>query len=218
MKFKLGIKIWKNKPKAVLFDMDGVLIDSVKLWQKSLNITLKKFGSKTISKKDFVEKYWGESVSEIIGSLKYELNNPKLNEEAVEFCKKQFSELGKKSRLFPGARNSLAIVKKKFRTALVTNTARHDVFEILKRLEIEKYFDVVISIDDVKKGKPDPEPVKRACKVLRTSPKKAVLIGDTLSDLKSGRGAGCKVIGVRIDADERIDKISDLAKKLGLKD
>lgn len=217
MKLKLGIKLRKGKPRAVLFDMDGVLIDSASLWQKSFKNTIKKFGSGNLTKKDFMKKYWGKSVDDAIFSLSGEFRNQKLNEDAAIFCKKQFSELSKKSRLFPGTKQTLAIVKKKFKTGLVTNTPRHDVFQILKRLGIEKYFDVVISIDDVKKGKPDPEPVKKACKVLRTVPKKSIFIGDTNSDLEAGRGAGCKVIGFRIDADERIEKISELAKKLGLK-
>ncbi|OYT58509.1 hypothetical protein B6U70_00405 [Euryarchaeota archaeon ex4484_162] len=65
---------------------------------------------------------------------------------------------------------------------------------------------------NVKNGKPDPEIVLKACKDLNVNPSKVVLVGDTLSDIKAGREAGCTVVGVKVDGDFTIKDISELTK------
>lgn len=200
-----------NKIKSLLFDMDGVIVDSENAWLKAFNETLKNFGSPPVSEKEYMEKYsrFG-SVSVIIGKMSEDLKNPSLDDKAAEYCHSKFSDFALETRLFPGAKEAIENAKKRFRTGMVTNTKKFDVFRMLKNLEIEKYFDVVVTVDDVSKGKPNPEIILKACSVLGTKPENTALVGDSFSDIEAGKSAGCFVIGVGIDADARINSVSEL--------
>lgn len=200
-----------RKIKSLLFDMDGVLVDSENAWLRAFNETLKNFGSQPVSEKEYLEKYsrFG-SVPVIIGKMSEDLKNPLLDGKAVEYCHSRFSDFALETRLFPGAKEALEIARKSFRTGMVTNTKKFDVFRMMKALEIEKYFDVVVTVDDVSKGKPDPEIILKACSVLGTEPENTALVGDSVSDLEAGKSAGCLVIGVGMEADARISSVSEL--------
>ena len=210
-----GFVLGGTKIKSLLLDMDGVIVDSEKAWLRAFNDTLKNFGSAPISEKTYLEKYskYG-SVPIIISMLRKDYCNQRLDEKAVEYCNSRFSDMVADVRLFPGAKETVGNCRKRFRMALVTNTKKLDVFRILKNLDIEKYFDVIVTSDDVKKGKPDPELILKACKVLRTKPKNAALVGDSLSDMEAGKAAGCFFIGVGISGDMRIGSIAELDHEL----
>ena len=62
------------------------------------------------------------------------------------------------------------------------------------------------------KAKPDPEIVIKACTVLDVEPDNTVLVGDTDSDVKAGKAAGCIVVGINVDADYTIKNLSELIK------
>jgi len=81
---------------------------------------------------------------------------------------------------------------------------------IQKNLGIDRYFDAIVTVDDVSRGKPSPEIVLKACDFLKVNPKDVLLIGDTDSDVKAGKTAGCTVVGVKIDADYTINSLSEL--------
>jgi len=66
----------------------------------------------------------------------------------------------------------------------------------MKRLSIAHFFDVVVTADDVARGKPYPDPIQLALKLLSTAPDEAVVIGDMPTDIESGRGAGTKTVGL----------------------
>ena len=71
-----------------------------------------------------------------------------------------------------------------------------------------------VSPVDVKMSKPNPEIVIKSCKLLNLKPKEVILVGDTKSDVEAGRAAGCKVIGINVDADYTVKNISELTKLL----
>ncbi|MBC7110413.1 MAG: HAD-IA family hydrolase, partial [Archaeoglobi archaeon] len=79
----------------------------------------------------------------------------------------------------------------------------------------EKFFDVIVTGDEVKAGKPHPEIILRACELLGVSPKEVVLVGDTQSDVIAGKSAGCRaVIGVGTEADFKISSLKELLEIL----
>jgi HAD superfamily hydrolase (TIGR01509 family) len=67
-----------------------------------------------------------------------------------------------------------------------------------------------LTSNDVKRSKPDPEIVIKSCKLLKLKPEEVILVGDTNSDVKAGRAAGCRVIGINVEADYRIKDISEI--------
>ena len=194
----------KLKPRAILFDMDGVLIDSLESWLSSLNAALKYLDYKEITREEFVKKYWGHDLYD-------NLERMGLSREIGVFCNDVYSNHLDSVRIYPDTKNTLMRLGG-YKKGIITNTPKVCAYEIMKQFDLEKFFDVVITSDDVNKAKPDPEIVLKACEFLDVEPKDVVLVGDTNSDVRAGRAAGCTVIGVNIGADYTVKDISELAR------
>ncbi len=78
--------------------------------------------------------------------------------------------------------------------AVVTNAPRAVVTEILRRLHLDAFFKVVVCIDDVANGKPDPEPYRTALLRLGVDPSRAIAVEDTLTGRRSAEAAGLRVV------------------------
>jgi HAD superfamily hydrolase (TIGR01509 family) len=192
----------KIKPDAILFDLDGVLIDSVDAWLTSLNITLTQFKHKIITRDDFIDNYWGHD-------LHNTLNLIGVDQRAVAICNSLYKKNLNEVKLYPNVKSTLQKLNN-YKKGLITNTPKDQTNIILKKFDLNKYFDVVITSDDVIYAKPDPEIVLKACKILHVEPKSVIIIGDTKSDIEAGKAAGCKIIGMNIKTDYNIRKISEL--------
>lgn len=196
------IPVETMKPKAILFDLDGVLIDSLDAWWHALNDALRHFNMKEMTKEEFVSKYWGYD-------LYTNIKRANLPFEIGISCSRFYLRHLDKVKLHPSAPKILNGFKK-IKKGLVTNTPRDCTEEVLRRFDLSGYFDVIITGDDVSKGKPDPEIIFKACNHLNVNPREVVLVGDTESDVKAGRMAGCYVIGVNVNGDMTIKDISEL--------
>lgn len=194
--------------KAALFDMDGVLIDSFEAWFFLFNKTLEHFGSKKLTKEEFNKGCWGVS-SNIIGP-KYFPNIP--TKDIIEYYFKHFSEFRDKTKVLPGVENVLKELKKKgIKTAVITNTPHKQTEAIIKAVGLFRYFDIIVSFDDVKNGKPEPDMLFKACEELDVSADEAIFVGDTMPDIEAGKKAKIFTLGFKISAgNKRIDDIKEL--------
>jgi len=192
----------KLEPSAILFDMDGVLVDTLDAWWLSLNISLKAFNYVTISKEEFIEKYWGHDLYDNLKTMNIPL-------EVGTYCNNVYGEHIDMIKIYPETKDTLQKFSK-YKKSIITNTPKNCTVQILKRFDIEKYFEFILTSDDVTMAKPDPEIVLKSCKMLNANPTEVVLVGDTESDVKAGKAAGCKVIGINVDADYTISNLSEL--------
>jgi len=190
--------------KAVLFDLDGVLIDTLDCWFQAINDTFRKYGRREISRDEFLREVWGYTYDRALGYL---------GEEALAYCRARLTENLWRAKLIPGAREVLEFCKNRVRLGLVTNTPRENTLKELEMFGLE-YFDVVITADDAVNRKPSPDMVLRACEMLGVPPEKALMVGDTESDVRAGRSAGCRVIGINVDADWKIRDMYELRRLL----
>lgn len=194
----------KHNFKAILFDLDGVLIDSSDAWWYAVNATLEKFGREKITKKEFLNTYWGPPLRESFKKIG-------LGEDAVEDCNKEYYNFIEKIRLFPQVKNQvLSALKKKFKLALVTNTPRKNTLSALDKFSLTAYFDVIVGGDEIKRGKPEPDMMLKACRLLGIKPENTLLVGDTKSDVIAGKKAGVFVIGLKVQGGDR--KIENLGE------
>ena len=191
------------KPEAILFDMDGVLVDSLDSWWASLNESLTKYGQAEITREEFINKYWGHD-------LQYNLEKMGLSYEILTFCNIAYSNHVSGVKIYPDAIPTLEKLKH-YKKAIITNTPEDCTKQIVNNLGIDKYFKAIVTVDDVARGKPSPEIVLKACNLLKVNPEDVVLVGDTDSDVKAGKVAGCTVVGVKIDADYTINTLSELS-------
>jgi len=206
--FSLLMDVKKNlkklQPDAILFDMDGVLVDSLDAWWKSLNQALKKFGYNEISRDEFIREYWGHDLFDNIKKMNISMDVGKL-------CNKLYKMNVDDVKIYPGVKTVLQRLEK-YKKSIITNTPKDSAVEILRRLDIKKYFEFVLTSDDVSIAKPSPEIILKSCEILGVKVEDVILVGDTISDVKAGRSAGCRVVGINVDADYTITSVSELTK------
>jgi phosphoglycolate phosphatase len=198
----------KNSIEAILFDLDGVIINSFESWYQAFNAMLRQFGKVEMSREEFKRRCWGPDLGHNLTALD-------LDDKAAAYCLHQQMGFIPRINLFPGVKEVLngAKEKYKYKVGLVTNTPKENTYRILEHFSILMYFDTVVTGDDVKKGKPDPEIVITACERLNVNPKNTILVGDTKSDYLAGKSAGCTVIimgiGWGVNGDARIESFHD---------
>jgi beta-phosphoglucomutase len=201
------------KPTAVIFDMDGVITDTMgfhyKAWKKALNA----YGIKA----GYCDIYLREGQKGLDTALEM-MQEQKINplpDKAQEILKLKEDIFKKIShpRLMKGAAELLTDLKKEgYKMALVTGTARREVGHILPP-DLLKLFDYTLTGDEVKAGKPDPEPYVKALEVLKLAPQEAVVIENAPFGIASAKGAGIYCIAVCTYLEEKHLKEADLILK-----
>jgi len=200
------------KFKAVLFDMDGVLTDSFESCFRGFNFALEHFKKRAISREEYIKNCWGTPVNT---DLEMYLGKDARISFASEFYHTNYTRFIEHTTIFPGVVEILNYLKEGgFKTAVVTNTHRKLTLKILEKFNLINYFDAVFGGDDVSEGKPAPEIVLKACEELGVLPKDAVMVGDTDSDMKAGRIAGCFTIGAGVKGDVKVVNLIELKKYL----
>lgn len=192
----------KIKPSAILFDMDGVLVNSFEAWWKSLNITLKKFNYKEVTRQEFTKIYWGHGLRDNVKKMGFD-------PEVGQYCNVIYGKHIDDITIYKDTKYTLQRLNN-YQKVLITNTPTDLAKKILKKFDINLFFKHIITSDDVINEKPDPEIVLVACKKLNVNPNNVVLVGDTESDIKAGKAAGCTVIGFKIDGDYKIESLIEL--------
>lgn len=187
--------------KAVIFDMDGVLIDSEPIW-KIVNFQV--YGEFDIFMND-------EIYQTVIGKTEDEVFKPFLKEKG--YSGKELEDLNKKAiqkrrelfiknaaskiKLFPKAREKIIKLNKNgYKLAIATSSFKELLDLIVDKFKIRKYFDVLYSAEDVVNGKPNPEIYIKTMNKLGVTPKETVIIEDSISGLKAAKSSGAFCIAV----------------------
>lgn len=192
----------KFHPKALLFDMDGVLVNSLDSWWKALNVALKAYNHPALTRNDFITRFWGHDLYDNLRMLG-------LPKEIGLFCNRIYGNYLTDTTLYPETRPTLQYLHA-YPKAVITNSPRSCVEQILHNFKLTPFFQTVVTSDDVTNGKPDPELVYSACSRLHVSTPDVILIGDTINDVLAGHAAGCPVIGLHIKADATIHSLTEL--------
>lgn len=182
--------------KAVLFDMDGIIIDSDSLHDQSKRGAVEFCGIRIEESEWQVLRHY--TSSQIYQQIAGKYPDIKISEKEFVDCKSRiFLEIApEKMESIPGALEFVQYLKNRgIKTALVT-ASRLDTYGIASdKFNLGAYFDVVITREDVGKSKPDPEAYLKAAQLLKVSPKDCVVFEDAVPGVQSGKSAGCKVIG-----------------------
>ena len=120
--------------------------------------------------------------------------------------------------LFRSNKQSIKTLKKlknqNIRIGLITNSTRFITTVILHNFKLKKYFSAIITLEDVKRRKPAPDMILKACRILKIKPKNTILVGDTKNDMIAGRRAGCITVGYKIKGDYKISKLNSITRFL----
>lgn len=182
---------------AVIFDMDGVIVDNISYHLKAWKEFCNKY-SINLSDDEFNKNISGKSNKDILKYIfKKELNPDEIKKYADEKETMYRKLYSKHIEPRTGLINFLKMLKQNnIKTAIATSAPKINLDFILKSIEIEEYFDILVYEDMVSKGKPDPEIYLKAANLLGIEPKQCIVIEDALSGIKSGLNAGMKVIGM----------------------
>lgn len=186
--------ISKNKYKAIVFDMDGVIINSKEhveaFWLKKLNEN-----GIHIAEEEREERFHGRPARPTVNDLFAELSE-KTREAIIEECAKYDTSV-ESYPMIPGVDD---IIKKcvdaGIRIGLVTSALPGKVDRMLDGLSVDNPFEVTVTANLVEKGKPDPECYLLASDMMGIDTENIIVFEDSLSGVKAGSGAGATVIGV----------------------
>lgn len=181
---------------AFLFDMDGVIIDSNPFHKIALKQFCKKYGQE-LNEEQLKEKIYGRTNTDWITNVFGKLEHEQLRAYADE-KEALFRELYKNDIMpVEGLKRFLQLMEEQqVPRAIATSAPRANVDFTLEKTGLGGYFATILDESFVDKGKPDPEIYLKTARALNFDPKNCIVIEDSLSGVKAGKAAGCKVIGI----------------------
>lgn len=192
--------------KAVVFDMDGVLIDSEPINCEVNRLTFEEIGV-NISKKEFIEEWIikGTGTREAI-----KRHNIQATYEDLQKIKKKIylNFYRNKIKLKPYAKEILIKLKKKYKLALASQGHKYNVLTVMKKFGFNRFFHVVLGKQDVNKNKPDPEMFLKAAEKLKVKPEECLVIEDSEKGIIAAKNARMKCIAIPDDWTKKYNDFS----------
>ncbi len=190
--------------KAVIFDMDGVIIDSHPVHREAWRVFLNTIGRPVSDAQlDFVLD--GRKRREILTYFLGELSEDEIRQYGElkdRFYREQLLQI----TLIPGFVQMLSSLRKAgIATAVATSASESRALHVFEQLQLGGSFDVVITGNDVEFGKPDPSIYALTCQRLKTGPGTSIAFEDAVSGVKAARAAGLSCVGVA--SHEKSDKL-----------
>lgn len=179
-----------NKYKAVIFDMDGTVLDTKQDIAHAANHTLISLGGKPLSNEE-IYKCVGYGIrSLVMQSLPSQ--NPEAVQKGIQFFADYYEEhCTDETAFYPGARELVVELRsRKIKCAVLTNKPHVYADLILKRLGAEDLFDFVLGAEHGYPLKPDPRTTNQVLQALQVFPENALIVGDTSVDLHAGKNVG----------------------------
>lgn len=179
--------------KAILNDMDGLLVNSEQLYLEANKEYFKQFGIEFTA--DMHARGTGRRFDQWMPTLFPDI--PLSGEEMLAGRNKIFFELAEqKLELLPGAQKYLEMISRNFKNALVTSSRQDYLDIVFRKTGVHTCFDLIVSAQMVKEGKPDPECYLMAARMLAMTPDECLVFEDAPSGVLAGKAAGMKVVNI----------------------
>ncbi len=215
---------------AILCDLDGTLLDTVRDIAAAVNATLHELGRAPIAE-DVVMHYVGQGVDVLLHRALSGDRDGRVDADLLLRARAAFNPAyaafnGRHARVYPGVVDGLErFAALGLRLACVTNKPQHAAEAILVQFDLARHFACVIGGDKLSQRKPAPEPLWHAANLLGVSAAACLMLGDSANDALAARAAGMPVVLVdygyteglavdAIDCDAVVSRFSDLAATL----
>ena len=181
------------KWKAIIFDRDGTLFDSLPVILRSFNYAVEPFRDQPVTDKEWVDAF-GPAEPEVIGKFIPADKKQEAFQRFLDYYQNHFHEIG----LFPGIREILHEAHDSgVKLGLFTGGGLTSTKFCLGKENILYLFDVLVTSDQVQHPKPHPEGVLKALNALQVAAQDALLVGDASADVAAGNGAGVTTVLAR---------------------
>jgi pyrophosphatase PpaX len=180
------------KPAAVFFDIDGTILpfDGV---IRHLQEACRHFNVRVLTKGEILKYTIGYRVEESVPKLLPETK--KFIGKFTAYYKRAYNKDVSSIRPFAYVKNVFEFIRAEgMKIGIITTKSRSQALTTLRYYKLP--YDVLIGNEDVKKTKPDPEPLLKACKILRLKPEDCVMVGDHPFDMQAAKASGCMGVGV----------------------
>ncbi|MCZ4693219.1 hexitol phosphatase HxpB [Ancylomarina euxinus] len=183
--------------KAVIFDMDGLLIDSEPFWRISQKNLFSKRGI-DLNEHDF-ESFMGKRIDEVVAIIysRYPNQAKTQAETAVEIVDGVIKLVQERGLALPGVLKTLETLQKQnYKIGLASSSNLRIIKSVLKKLEIESYFEVVHSAQFEEYGKPHPQIFISTAKMLNISPSECLVLEDSFHGVIAALAANMKCVAI----------------------
>jgi sugar-phosphatase len=206
----------RNRIEAIIFDMDGVIIDSEELWKRAENEIFSSVGVQLTD--EFCKVTEAMTTREVTNFWfeKYPWKNRSLGEVENDVIERVAHLIKEEGKAIDGVEELVIKLNRSgYKIGLATNSPSCLIPVVLEKLELEKYFDATSSAEHELEGKPNPYVYLRTAEKLNVKPENCLAIEDSLSGLLAAKKAGMTTIAVLKDNQYNIEneiadyKISD---------
>lgn len=208
---------------TLLFDLDGTLINTNELIIASFLHTLEFYKHPEYTREDIIE-FIGEPLEDSFAKV-----DPNLVDEMVKtYREHNISHHDNLVMEYPHVYDTIKTLHEKgYKLAVVTSKARVTVNMGLKLSKLDAFFDTIVTVDDVTRPKPDPEPINMALEKLGSGAHQSIMVGDSIFDIRSGKNADVTTAAVgwtikgrhaleKESPDYILEKMSDLLDIIGV--
>lgn len=183
--------------RAVLFDLDGVLVDTYDVWAALLSDVARRLGYPDIRLDDY-RAAWGQGIEEDVRNF-----YPRHTVEDIRrLYDAHYGDHLEHLKVMPGAHEALSALRKP--KAVITNSPVNVALQALSIAKLDRYFDAVIGFDLVANSKPAPDEVFEACRRLGVEPADALVVGDSRFDEAAAKAAGAPFVWFRSFAELKL--------------
>lgn len=178
---------------AIIFDLDGVLIDSASAHERAFREAFRRFPNARWHYAEIAGMRTDEAMRMILSREKFEFTEEDLR-ELVEDKRRRAKAILKETKPVPA--DCVPVVRQlseKYKLGIATSASRGQLEHFFEIATVEQWFKATVSGEEVDKAKPDPEIFLACAKKLRVPPKKALVIEDSLSGLRAANAAGSPV-------------------------
>lgn len=183
---------------AVIFDMDGTMVDNTPYHYKTWQVMFEKYGMGELTSHTYYSEFSGVPVMDTVRRL---FGGDRDNDGLHQLVKEKETIYQDLYTAHAVAVNGLVdflreLKQNGIKIGIASSASIHDIDFVLERIHVRDYFDVIVDGSQVSKGKPSPEIFLKTAEHLQTLPANCAVIEDSIAGIKAGNAAGMKVIGI----------------------